>query len=358
MVTRSSDTHWGYESASNTKFLIPGVYESVIIINVTTYNIRIAGCTFPSSPSDTDINITYCTTWITIGNSTASNTFSGGNIAISIKNCTNAVITYNNIYNLNQCGIIVSNPGVSGTCWICSNTINNLNNADAFGIAVTNNSITGLHVNGNTISSFLGGNSTGIWWQGNASEIVGNTISHITTGICITQMASLVNITGNLISYTGTALELGANLPGNPIIPNTFISRNMITGNWLYDGCIGLYLGDYAVTNVIYQNYIHDNTQAGMILDTGSNNNEIEKNEIWANGIGVSLINGASGNILENNIIYQNTGYGVICDSNSYQNSIFDNDFVANNVGGFQAYDGYYPVSNLFQSAYFGQFLG
>ena len=83
------DTHWGYESASNTKFLIPGVYESVIIINVTTYNIRIAGCTFPSSPSDTDINITYCTTWITIGNSTASNTFSGGNIAISIKNCTN-----------------------------------------------------------------------------------------------------------------------------------------------------------------------------------------------------------------------------------------------------------------------------
>ena len=238
-------------------------------------------------------------------------------------------------------GIFVTNGasnvaiGINGKGNFISGNVNNgieINNSSSGSIAANtiglnfaqnaalSNRMNGILFNGNSSSYTVGGSSAV-----STNIISGNTMN----GIEITGAATNITVNNNAIGLDGT---------------ESVIIANGLNGV-LLDGVAGNTIGGSAITH--FANVISGNTQNGVLLNNGANNNTIIGNGIGVIGAGTaSLGNGINGITLDNasnntiggttsaftNVIGGNTQDGILIINGSSGNIIRGNSIGFNAV--------------------------
>jgi parallel beta-helix repeat protein len=269
-----------------------------------------------------------------------NNTFENctGN-AVHIVGTTNTTISQNTILNSTGSGVYLES---STGNFIDDNTFDNNNyglemNTNSDSNTITNNRFTNnseamdLWASDNNIISNNYGDQNGIFAylfsSCNGNEFMNNTISNSGTGIYLQSNCDGNTIQNNTISditWEGILIESS--------------DSNIIEANNIQRTRYGLYtlLG---VLNIISNNTFSNNTDYGIYLDPGSDQNTISNNTIADNGeFGILMIS-ADFNIIIYNDIINNTLYGINTTSTTNENEIHHNNFTNNNGGDVQAYD-------------------
>lgn len=248
------------------------------------------------------------------------NTLSGNSLdGIHIRSSRNNNITYSTMQSNGYNGIFLyncSNNRLENNT-VSSNTYNGIylnltcNNNTIANNYIASNTLNGIylndHCNDNIIRNHNGNNeiysnsNSGIRIENSSRNNLGynNVRSNYDYGIMI--LGSNNTIHNSTISYNtkhGIFLfgDDNTNILSNTIQNNTKdgiriqnstsdeLYRNDISGNIQY----GLYLNYYAINNLIYNNYFHDNTENAYDMS--------ENNNIWnvSSRIGYSIVNGAN----------------------------------------------------------------
>ncbi len=229
-------------------------------------------------------------------------------------------------------GVIVGAPGKGNTIVECGGGIS-LGNSDN---AIIQGNFIGTDENG---ANDLGNSGTGISFGSYASSgIVGGT-----------EEGERNIISGN--SGNG----IGFNVSGGAQIINNYIGTDPTGMNAIPNNGSGIYVGNSG-SGTIKSNVISGNTNYGIYLHAGGNNNTIQDNKIGVgsdgvesipNGSGIGSTSGADNNIIgglganESNIIANNTDYGIRFSTTSEENNTFiGNIMYCNGIGIYLGSDG------------------
>ena len=127
--------------------------------------------------------------------------------------------------------------------------------------------------------------------------------------------------------------------------------ENIISGNFIYNFCQGIFLYVSSTNNTIYDNIIKNSTYGGLMLYSFSSNNTLTRNTISDNEIGMVIW--SSSNMISNNVVNNNEDGVIIefsnCNIMKYNeingnkkyglylkeacsNSILSNNFILNGI--------------------------
>jgi hypothetical protein len=137
-------------------------------------------------------------------------------------------------------------------------------------------------VSGNIIAVNNAANGRAIESGGRSNAITGNTLTALTSGVCVF-----------IISTTG----------------GQFIDSNIVSGNTMYGGT-GVQANDKVVDALIDGNNIRGATIAGIVID-GSNTVRVSNNLIADSVDGIQVKNSADNCHIDNNSMYDLSGTGV-----------------------------------------------
>jgi parallel beta-helix repeat protein len=143
------------------------------------------------------------------------------------------------------------------------------------------------------------------------------------SGDTVKIIVNWVNITGFTISQSGSVLGDAGIVLDN--VQNCYIAENNISDN--KNGVYSLYSN---TSNLIESNYIHSNTESGILLNY-SNLNNITSNNIYDNFIGIEIMNSNNNTIL-NNTITSNNYAGILLNTSEYH--VINKNIIYNNSQG------------------------
>ncbi len=151
---------------------------------------------------------------------------------------------------------------------------------------------------------------------------IGNTTEHFIVRNCVLHNAS---------GGDGSIFRFNASLM---LYNSTYGS---VVNNTLNQSTYGIYLYHDSCNNTIDGNRAFNNTQAGIMLDTGSEGNDIMNNSACTNGLhGIFMYDGYY-NALMNNTVHDNGNSGIYLYS-SGNNTIFNNTVYNNTAVGIHVY--------------------
>lgn len=204
-----------------------------------------------------------------------------------------------------------------------------------------NISVTNAMISNNRITSTISNSGSGIRWQTDLVQIVGNYVTGF--GTSIYAQSSFAHISGNYI-YGMTGTTFGINAGGN---------SGLISGNYIYDvSTYGIYIsgGFYNVVS----NYVYSVATAGIVADgdyCGVKNNYIQacgdgiqaaknratitaNNIVSCTGDAIEIQSGKDDCFVNGNRCMFNGGYGVNIVSSACDNTVVHGNHLKGNAGG------------------------
>lgn len=338
--------------ASSGSYILTQDFTGTITVNVSHVTIDLDGHTITVPSGATGVSGSGYTD-ITVKNGKIS----GGDWAISMHNSTAASEFRVEDMNITGATFGIEFSGDKTTGGIMRATV--LRNVVSAG---TSYPLTLFSVRGSTIrGNQMRGGIYGIWMQNSDNNVIdGNVVAESTDyGIY------LVNSTYNTIAnnsaggYYGSAglrarkgLYLKSSV-GNTVTYNNF-SNNSEDGILLETGChgndlkyntttqnaTGIHLTSYSNYNTIDWNACSQNTAYGIFID-GSHSNDLKYNTVAANGSGVAigcgilLSGGSAYNTIDWNECSQNKTYGIRFDASAWQNIYSFNRSLGNGTGNY-----------------------
>jgi len=151
------------------------------------------------------------------------------------------------------------------------------------------------------------------------------------TGDVVKISANWVNISGFTIQNSGsgyTNWDAGISILSPDSNNITIFGNNIANNNW------GIFL-NHTSNNAIYENYIFNNGDYGVLLNDSSSN--IMGNIITNNNYGISVISSSNNNIYSNNI--KSNWFGLELTHNSYNNLICNNNITENKGIGIEVWN-------------------
>ena len=306
------------------------VFELVNADDVTLRNLTIIGGQFgvyADSGSDSD--------GVTIANSEIRD---NGLDGVSFQSDGDNLTIVGNLIHDNSTGISASGNGLT----IQGNTISGHNNtgisAFAGGATVVASIVSDNIIFGNSRGMTISGSSQAVPTQVRGNEVYGNSQTGIVAG-------GFVQVTDNTV-YDNVGSATGISLAGNALAAENRVHSNHFgiklinsataEGNRIYGNTTGVHLAQTsrAIRNAIYSNtvgvqgnhlftgqlannMIYANTNQGILL-SGGNNQEIVNNTLYQPvGDAIRLQAFAVNASLQNNIIWVESGYAISADSTS-----------------------------------------
>jgi parallel beta-helix repeat protein len=259
--------------------------------------------------------------------------------SIYLDGTTNTTITQNTILNTTSSGIYMES---SAGNFIDNNTLDNNN----YGIEMNSNSDSNFITN-NTFTN----NSEALDLWSCDDNIIADNIGYDNSMFAYLFSGCNGNeFLNNTITDSGTGIYLQSNCDDNTIRNNTIFNLTqegiiiessdsiIIESNDIQNCREGIYT-ILARLNIISNNTLSNNSNNGIYLDPGSDQNTISNNTIAFNGdFGILMIS-ADLNFILYNDIFNNTLYAVNASSTTNDNEIHHNTFDDNNGGDVQAND-------------------
>jgi parallel beta-helix repeat protein len=261
-------------------------------------------------------------------NQISNNTISNNLVGISVEGNSAATKILDNNIGTDQLGnsAIRNSVGIelAGSSTDAEISRNVISGNSQTGILITNSSTLNRILN-NTI----GINKTQDAPLGNRNGI------NLTSGVTVNEIKDNV-ISGN----TNSGILIDQNAHGNHIFTNK-IGINLAETQ-RFANLVGIDIRETAASNDVYGNTISGNTNDGIALHQTANNNPIHSNKIGTdstgaaqirNNNGISLSDNTHDNVISENTISGNTNAGVYLTGSATGNEILDNRIGTNSGG-------------------------